>query len=81
MAQTWNLLPVMLIRKASKGNLRSVSKGYCHVAIVHTVRKTAVYEITEMIETVLTNTLCHVPIVIREKKHSIVPLRDQMSAV
>lgn len=32
-------------------------------------------------DAVLTNRLCQVPMVMREKKHSMVPLSDQMSAV
>lgn len=45
------------------------------------MRKTARYEMPHMIDTPFTNRLCHVPIVIREKKHSMVPFKDQMSAV
>lgn len=47
----------------------------------HTVRKTAIYDRPLAIDTPFTNMLCHVPMVIREKKHNMVPLRLQMSAV
>lgn len=45
------------------------------------VKKTAMYEIPQSHDAVLTKVLCHVPMVIRVKKHSIVPLRDHSNAV